>query len=255
MSPPRALITGASSGIGACFAEALAARGHPLVLVARRADRLDALRAALPTDAEVLAADLLDPAGLAAVEARVAVGDIGLLVNNAGIGPPGRFADQDPARVGEVIALNIVALTRLTHAALGPMRARRAGAIVQIASLAAFQPNPGFAVYGATKSYVLALSEAVHEEVKADGVQVLTVCPGFTHTGFQEANGAHVRFLPSWMWSEPDQVVRATLARLNGRTAVLVPAWHDRIAAQLTGWLPRVAVRRVAGWIGLRVGQ
>ncbi|MCB9675109.1 MAG: SDR family oxidoreductase [Alphaproteobacteria bacterium] len=248
----RALVTGASAGIGEAFARELARRGWSLVLVARRESRLASLRATLERDhgvsVEVLAADLLDPAACAEVEARLARDDIELLVNSAGFGPPGVFADQDPAHLTRVIRLNTEVLMRLTHAALGPMRARRSGRIVQLGSTAGFQPDPYFAVYGATKAFVLSFSQAVHEECRGHGVQVLALCPGLTRSEFQDTNDAHAEDLPAWMWSEPDAIVQAALRSLERDDAVLVPRWHDWLAATLATLGPRKWVRRVTAW-------
>ena len=252
---PRALVTGASSGIGQAFARSLASRGQSLVLVARRESRLEALAQQLESQhgvsSEVLAADLLEPDGLARVEERAGAADIGLLVNNAGFGGPGAFADQDITYATQILRLNCEALMRLTHAALGPMRARGDGAIVQVASLAAFQPSPYFAVYAATKAFVLSFSEAVHEEVRLEGVKVLTVCPGFTRTEFQTANEANAEFLPEALWSRPDQIVETTLRSLDRTDAVLIPRWHDWLSASFSTMAPRKLV--VAGAVGRKV--
>ncbi len=250
----RALITGASSGLGEHLAVTMHARGWDLVLVARRKDRLDGLAATFdaerPGSTEVLAADLLDPAQRDAVIERLSRDDIDVLVNNAGFGPPGPFADDDPERAARVVQLNIEVLVRLTHAALGPMRTRKSGHIVQMASLAAYQPAPNFAVYSATKAFVLSFSEAVHEEVKRDGVQILTICPGFTRTEFQDSNDAHASFLPDALWSQPQHVTDCILTHLETGRAVVIPRWHDWLTAQITGWLPRAWVRRIAGSVG-----
>ncbi len=181
-----ALVTGASAGIGAAFAEALAREQYDLVLVARRADRLEELakrlRDARGVAIEVLAADLTDGAGLARVVARVEEGPPDLLVNNAGHGSFGNFAELDIDReVGE-IQLNVVALVRLTRAALPGMIRRGHGAIINVSSMAGFQPMPFNATYGATKAFVNSFTEALHEELRGTGVRVQALCPGFTRT-------------------------------------------------------------------------
>ena len=250
----RALITGASSGIGEHLAVTMHAEGWDLVLVARRKSRLDALAAGFesnrPGSTEVLAADLLDPAQRDAVVERLSRDDIEVLVNNAGFGPPGALVDHDPETLARVVQLNVEVVVRLTQAALRPMCARKQGHIVQIASLAAFQPGPYFSVYSATKAFVLSFSEAVHEEVREQGVQVLTICPGFTRTEFQDSNNAHAPFLPEALWSQPSHVTDTILSHLGSGRAVVIPRWHDWISAQITGLLPRAWVRRIAGRVG-----
>ncbi|MEZ4318094.1 MAG: SDR family oxidoreductase [Myxococcota bacterium] len=256
-STPRALITGASSGIGEAFARAFAERGSDLVLVARRESLLEALRSELESahgvSVELIAVDLAEEAGITQVIERLERGDITLLVNNAGIGGPGAFADTAIDVHARILRLNTEVVLRLTHAALGPMRARRAGRIVQISSLGAFQSSPYFALYCATKAWVLSFSEALHEELRGEGIQVLTVCPGFTRTGFQEANHAEAPFLPGWLWSQPHHVIDATLRSLERGDAVLVPRWHDWWTSLLAKTLPRKLVRRVAAETARRV--
>ena len=248
---PTALVTGASSGIGLAFARALAASGDDLVVVARDTQRLDALAKELGerygTTVEVLTADLTEPEQLAAVEARLADPDrpIDLLVNNAGAGVGGAFLDRDPDAAESAIRLNVVALTRLAHAALGPMVARGRGGLINVSSVAGFQPVPGSAVYSATKAYVTSLTEAVHEEVRGTGVQVLALCPGFTHTEFQARNGYTPRHLPALAWSEPEAVVAEALRDLRRGRALSVPGLHYKALAGLSRLIPRSAVRRI----------
>ena len=164
-----ALVTGASAGIGASFARTLAARGDDVILVARSKPRLDDLAIVLRrengVDVEVLAADLTNTADLASVEARVAARErpVDLLVNNAGFGTSGPFGALPVEHEDEEIRLNVLALVRLTHAALGAMTARGTGAVVNVSSLAGYQPNPGMATYGATKAFVSSFTQAVHE--------------------------------------------------------------------------------------------
>ena len=184
MSRPVALVTGASAGIGRAFATTLARNGHDLVVVARDTARLDALakelEAAHGTTTEVLTADLSHGADVATVEARLAdsARPIDLLVNNAGFGTMGRFHEL-PIR-GEIseIGLNVVAVTRLTHAALPGMVERGCGGVINVSSIAGVQPTPLNATYGATKAFVTSLSEAIHEELKGTGVNCMVLCPG-----------------------------------------------------------------------------
>jgi short-subunit dehydrogenase len=198
---PLALVTGASSGIGADLARELARHGHDLVLTARRVEPMRALAdelRALGCESTIIAADLSKP-GAAAVlarelESRALVLDV--LVNNAGLGAGGPFHESDPARVSEMLYVNMVALTELTRAVLPGMVERRHGRVMFVASTAAFQPGPSMAVYCATKAYVLSLGEAIHYELRGTCVTVTTLCPGPTHTGFTDVakTGSSVLF-------------------------------------------------------------
>ena len=178
----RALITGASSGIGEAFARQLARKGYDVVLVARRRDRMEKLAADVTADngvaAEIVEADLALPDAVAAVEARLRQGDISMVVNCAGFGTRGEFASLPEDRELEEIDVNVRALTRLSHAALETMVPAHRGTIINVASTGAFQPVPYMATYAATKAYVLSFSEALHEEAKPHGVTVTCVCPG-----------------------------------------------------------------------------
>lgn len=196
MSSPAkswALVTGASSGIGAEFARLLAAQGYPLLLSARRADRLEALaeelRASHQTEVRLLVADLSVPGAAEALWAEVEqLGlPISVLVNNAGFGDHGPFAESEWERMQAMIQLNITALTALTRFALPAMRSRRQGHILNVASVAAFQPGPGMAVYFATKAYVLSFTEALWSELQGTGVVATTLCPGPTESEFFDA--------------------------------------------------------------------
>jgi len=192
---PLALVTGASSGIGADLARELARDGHDLVLTARSLAPMQALAAELETygaGTVVIAADLNEPAGAAALASAIdARGlQIEVLVNNAGLGALGRFDQMDPARIGEMLQVNIVALTELTRLLLPGMVARGRGKIMMVASTASFQPGPRMAVYFATKAYVRSFGEAIAEELRGTGVTVTTLCPGATATNFAEVAGA-----------------------------------------------------------------
>lgn len=254
MSRNTAMVTGASAGIGEAYARRLAERGHDLVLVARDRGRLDALAGQLAdrygTSSEVLAADLTDPAARAAVEARLAERErpVHVLVNNAGFGAYGSFAQLDlDAQVGQ-IELNVVALVRLTHAALGPMLERRDGAILNISSVAGFQPTRLMATYGATKAFVTSFTQAVHEEVAGQGVRVCVQCPGFTRTGFADAADAADASakVPGFLWQTADEVACAGLDGLARGKAVVVPGLPNKLLTATTGVLPNGVVRRVS---------
>ena len=187
----RALVTGASSGLGAAFAVALARRGFDIVVVARRRERLEALaedlRGRYEVAVQVLVADLTSSADLQSIESRVASdAALTILVNNAGFGTTGRFAEMDPDLEEGEIRLNVVALSRLTRAALPGMIARGTGSIINVSSVSALLPGPYHATYGATKAFVNSFTEALHEELRGTGVRVQALCPGFTRTEFQD---------------------------------------------------------------------
>jgi short-subunit dehydrogenase len=253
---PTALVTGASAGIGEAIARELAARGNDVVVVARDAARLDTLArelsASYGVEAEVLVADLIDPSQLAKVEARVSDPErpIDVLVNNAGFGTAGDFSTLDVSREESEIRLNVVALTRLTHAALGPMLDRGRGGILNVASLASFQPTAHMAVYGATKAFVSSFTQAVHEEVRGTGVHVTALCPGFTRTEFQERSGATANRVPDMAWQDAPEVARAGLDALARNTSVAVPGAMNKVAAVMSDISPTVITRRVAALLG-----
>jgi short-subunit dehydrogenase len=242
-----ALVTGASSGIGAAFARALDRRGHPLLLVARRRDRLEALAQTLGR-AEVLAADLGDEAEVARVAAHaLALGDVELLVNNAGYGTNGDFLGLDATRERAMIKLNALAPVALAQALLPAMVARKSGGVINVSSIGAFQPVPYMATYGATKAFVLSWSEALAYELRNTGVRVTCVCPGPTATEFFEVaavNPAMAR-LPHVMSAEA--LVARTLAAFDGGRAVVVPGAINWLTAFVTRLFPRIAVRVVTG--------
>ncbi|MEA2828610.1 MAG: uncharacterized protein QOG43_3049 [Actinomycetota bacterium] len=254
---PVALVTGASSGIGAAFARRLAASGSDLVVVARRRDRLDELaselEAAHGVRVEALVADLTDPAQLALVEARLAdpVRPVDLLVNNAGAGGHGAFASLAANDVEAMVRLNLVALMRLTSAALPAMVARGSGGIVNVSSISGEQPIPFVATYAATKAFVTSLSESVHEEVRRQGVAVTAVLPGFTRSEFHDRADMG-RSIPKPFWITADEVAAAALAAVARGQAICVPRASYRLLVALARHAPRGLVRRVAGMVGRR---
>jgi len=248
----RALVTGASAGIGAAFAHQLAAEGTDLVLVARNAERLDAIAQALQAEhgieVRVLRADLTTAEGRRLVGDAAADDDrLDLLVNNAGFGTAGRFATLDADAEEREIQLNVLALVRLTRAALPGMLARGGGAIINVSSLAGFQPGPFNATYGATKAYVNSFSEALAEEVRGSGVRVQVLCPGFTRTEFQERAGIDASRVPAFAWMTADEVAAESLRGLRGGSVVFVPGRANRATASFTGLLPRWLVTRALG--------
>jgi hypothetical protein len=248
-------VTGASSGIGRAFALALADRGHDLVVVARDVDRLETLAQELHdaygASTEVLPADLSDPDGLGAVEARVADGAsaIDLVVNNAGFGTSGHFTGLSIAREQQEIELNVLALVRLTHAALGGMVERGRGGVLNVASIAGYQPTPGNAVYGATKAFVMSFSQAVHEELKGTGVKCMVLAPGFTRTEFQVRAGFDSSEVPGFLWQDAPTVVQHALRAYDRGRAVCVPGPLNAATAAFTAVTPQAVTRRIAGVI------
>ena len=246
----RAMVTGASSGIGRAIAAEYAGRGVDLVLVARSRDRLvglaDELTAATGVDVEVLTADLSSEAGRLATEQRLVADDdpVDALVNNAGVVVDEEVADSDPEdRILEV-ELNVVAVTRLATAAASVFRQRGHGGICNISSITAFWPMPGQATYAAGKAYVLSLSEAMHVELGGTGVHVSAVCPGFTQTEIFDRAGVDVDRVPSPMWLTSEQVARDAVEGLESNDAVVTPGsmWQAmRLASRLT---PTPVLRR-----------
>jgi uncharacterized protein len=229
----RALVTGASSGIGAAFAERLARDGYDLVLVARRVDRLKALAERLQASyrccVEVLAADLSQPADLRRVEEKVA-GDatLDLLVNNAGFANATPFSELDVDVIGALIQVQVVALVRLTRAALPGMVANRRGAIINLSSIAAFTPcpEPFWTVYCATKAFVNTFTRGVQEEVRETGVKLQALCPAFVPTEIFDQGGFSSQ-KPDWVWMMPEVVVDASLTGMRLGEVICFPSLDD----------------------------
>ncbi|NIJ06703.1 hypothetical protein FHS31_000285 [Sphingomonas vulcanisoli] len=228
MTRPIALITGASAGIGAAFARQIAARGYDLVLVARREDRLRALAGELATDSEILAADLESDAGIALVEARIADGPaLTLVINNAGFAARGAVATLDPDRLTAMLRLNVIALSRLSHAAMQRMVADGAGAIINVASGTAFHQIPGNAGYGASKSYVTAFTRHMQGEARGTGVAVQLLVPGVIDTEFHSIAATSIDRYPPGMVMQVDDLVAASLTALDRGEAVCIPSLAD----------------------------
>ncbi|PBI96123.1 Serine 3-dehydrogenase [Variovorax boronicumulans] len=227
-----ALITGASSGIGAVYADRLARRGFDLILVARNRERLAALAAKLSDETgrkvEVLPADLSDRKDIASVEAVLRTrGDITLLVNNAGFGAAGPLLGSDIDKMADMIELNVSALTRLTYAAVPGFVERGAGTLVNIASIVAISPETLNGVYGGTKAFVLALSQSLQHELKDKGVRVQAVLPGATATEFWGVAGVPMAHLPKEIVMTAQDMVDAALAGLDQGEQVTIPALPD----------------------------
>ena len=246
------LITGASAGLGAEFARQLAKRGDRLVLAARRTDRLEALAGELG-NARTVTADLAKANGAAKLMRDIAdAGEhVEYLINNAGFGLRGRFAELDAKRQREMIDLNIGALTELARAVAPGMIERKSGGILNVASTAAFQPGPGMAVYFATKAYVLSLTEALHEELKPFGIKVSALCPGPTRTEFGAVAGFGADGAFKRLAMDSPAVVAAGLKGLEKNHAVVVPGLVNKFGAAGTRFLPRPLLRKIAGAIKL----
>jgi short-subunit dehydrogenase len=247
----RALITGASTGIGRAFAVQLAAEGVDLVVVARGAERLDdlakELEAAHGITVEVIAADLTVGADRCRVEERlVAEPTVDLLVNNAGFGTYGPLVELDVDTEVNEIELNVVALVRLTRVALPGMVERGRGSILNVSSIASLHPTPGHATYGATKAFVTSFSESVHEEVRGTGVRVTAVLPGHTRTEFQDrAELTDMAKIPDLLWQSAEACAAQSLAGMRAGRALVVTGRVNQLAAAGTSVLPRTVKRRI----------
>jgi short-subunit dehydrogenase len=248
----HALVTGASSGIGAAFARALKARGYHVVLVARRRDRLVVLSQELGQDeSSVLAADLSQPGAADEIAAEVVRRgfEIELLVNNAGLGHTSRFDRESRAWISTMLDVNVRAVVEMTHAFLPGMVARRRGQIINVASNAAFQPVPFLAVYAATKSFVVSFTEGIATELAASGVRFQALCPGLTATEFLEVAGNPHRQSPGPEGPVDDRRRRGegVPAGLDQGRLRVIPGFANRALATATHFLPRSWARRVAG--------
>lgn len=234
--PGTALITGASSGIGAEFAQHLAGKGYNLVLTARREDRLNALAEALRKEhgivVETLAADLSDPAGLENVASRIAaVSDLSLLVNNAGFGTGGRFAEIPVEAEVKMVELHVRASIRLIHAALPGMIERGHGGVINVSSIAGLAPMPGTATYGSTKAYLIFFTRALNIELAGTGVRVQALCPGFTLSEFHDTARMSRSSVPGFLWMQASDVVRESLEGLRAGQEVVIPGRLYRLLA------------------------
>lgn len=236
MTFKTALITGASAGLGAEFARQLAAAGTDLVLVARRMDRLETLARDLRSKhgiaVEAVPADLATEEGLAAVENRIAaIPTLDLLVNNAGFGGKGGFVRGEASDHMTMVRVHVGAVVRLTKAALPGMLARGYGAVINVASVAAFSPFSG-AMYSGTKAFLVMFSDNLQAELKDEGVFLQALCPGMTHTEFHEVAAIDKAIVPKPFWMTAEEVVRISLRRI-GRGTLCVPGWKNKIVAFL----------------------
>ena len=232
---PLAVVTGPTAGIGRAFAERLAERGHDLLLVSRDAARLQALATELVgrhgVRAEVAAHDLTDGAGVESLALALAARPhVDVLVNNAGFGTLGPLARTDPAAQGAMVQLHCATPLRLAQAVLPGMIARRAGLVINVASVAAFVSGPGNATYSATKAFVRLLSDGMAAELVGTGVRVQALCPGFTRTEFHGRMGFAATNIPRALWLTADAVVDASLrAADRGGPVTVIPGLHYRL--------------------------
>jgi short-subunit dehydrogenase len=241
-----AVVTGASSGLGALFAEQLAQRGIPLILAGRDEFRLEQVRQrvqrASGIDVELVVGDLGSQAGIEDLIVILGGREIDILVNNAGFGTYGPLAEIDADRDHDLVVVNVEALVRLTHAVLPGMRERGRGGILNVASTIAFQPAPYQATYGASKAFVLSFSQALWAETRDSGVTVSALCPGPTRTGFVDALDADVSNVAIYKkLASPEPVVAAGLRALDRGRPVAVPGWRNWLLANVgrvsPGWM------------------
>lgn len=245
------LITGASSGIGAAFARKLAGRGRNVLLVARAEDKLIALCNELgrltSIRAQYLALDLKQPNAAAQLfeETKKRELEIDMLINNAGFGSMGDFVRVDLEHELEMIQLNVRAVVDLTHRFLRPMRERKHGTIINVASTAGFQAVPYMATYAASKAFVLSFSEAIAEENRLHGIHVMALCPGVTETNFFEAS--NIDRPPMRTIHTPEEVVDAALRGLARHKTVVISGWTNWFTVEAERFVPRSMVTKVAG--------
>ena len=237
-----AVVTGASSGIGEAFARTLAARGYKVVLIARRAERLQALAQELGGD--YLAVDLADSAGLeAACSLLESVEELSLLVNNAGFGTKGYFHESNLARQEEMHRLHVMATLRLTHVALRRLTAEGQGSIINVASVAAFARSAYNISYCATKSWMTVFTEGLHLELREmrSAVRVQALCPGFTYSEFHDVLGVDRATIAKGLWMKAEEIVEASLRGLEKGRWLVIPGWKYRLFCAVMTKLPVAA--------------
>ncbi|HZD89635.1 MAG TPA: SDR family oxidoreductase [Pseudolabrys sp.] len=247
------LVTGASSGIGAALAREFANHGHAVVLTARREEPLralaDEIAAAGHTRPEVVTADLGTAEGVAALAGELAARGLepAYLVNNAGFGVFGEAADIPVEKQLKLIDVDVRAVTDLTLRYIGSVT-RHQGGILNVASIAGFLPGPGLAAYHAAKAFVVSFTEALHQELKADGVRVCALCPGPVETGFFDQAGIPAGYFPAFLARSPERVARAAYEGLMAGHRVVVPGKPNRMVTLLPRLLPRGLIASAGGW-------
>jgi short-subunit dehydrogenase len=254
---PRALVTGASAGIGRELAREFATRGYDLVVVARRRSRLASLKRELESAhgvrVRVVEADLYAAGAVGRLARSLARTPVDVLVNNAGTMEGGGFARSDPERIGQMLQLNVVVLVELTHALLPGMLRRRQGRVMNLASIAAFAPLPNLAVYAATKAFVLSFSEALLEELRGTGITVTAVCPGLTRSEMTDAALERARELAPYrqlLFAEAADVARVACAGCLEGEAIVTPGAANQFYETLMKISPRAARRRLTAQFG-----
>lgn len=250
---PAALVTGASSGIGETFARTLSRMGYVLILVARRKERLERLAAELG-NSQPLAADLTDDRDLLKVESIIAAeSGLEFLVNNAGFGIPGRFHETDPEEQDRMHRLHILAIERLTHAALKGMVERQKGNIINVSSIAGFFTTPHNVTYSATKAWINRFTEGLYLELRSiqSPVRVQALCPGFTYSEFHDVIGMDRDSIPKYLWMSSEDVVKESLKGLERNKLLVIPGWRYRLVSGLLACFPRP----LKHFIALRYGN
>ncbi|MCB1192365.1 MAG: SDR family oxidoreductase [Leptospiraceae bacterium] len=250
IEPNKAYITGASSGIGAAFAKKLA-KDHDIVIIARDTERLNQLAEDIKKNSDskvdIIEADLTKSTDLKKIVKMVTTDkNLSLLVNNAGYGTTGKFVDLKIDQEINQINLNIVALVRLTHAALTNFKSKIGGAIINVASIAGFLPAPYNATYAATKSFVRSFTEAIHKEYKDSGIVLQTLCPGFTKTEFQTRANFDESKIPGFLWMDAADVVKESLEALEREQSICIPGLANKSLTTLLDVLPKNLVQQIA---------
>ena len=261
MATGTALVTGATSGIGAAFARRLARDGYDLVIVARDSDRLEKTAERLGADhgvrVEAIRADLSTDPGREAVAARLTdpTRPVDLLVNNAGLSLNTPFLRSTPEQETRLLSLNVHAVMRLTLAVLPGMVERRRGEVVNVSSVAGFGAAMPGSTYPASKAWVTNFTESVGLSVSRFGVRVMALCPGYVRTGYQQRAGINMSKTPDWMWLDADELVEDALRDLRRGRLVSVPDWKYKVAAFALRHLPRRVLQRVARDTRGRIGR
>lgn len=246
-SRPVALVTGASSGIGAAFARALAEAGYSLILVARNEAKLHRIQQ--ETGGEILIADLATDAGTNDVMKRIsAAHNLDFLVNNAGFGTKGRFSEAPLAGQEAMHRVHVLATMKLTHAALPAMVARNRGHIVNVSSVAAFGQSVGGVSYSSTKAWMNSFTEGIWLELSRmdSDVRVQALCPGFTHTDFHDTLQMDTTNIPESLWHQPSDIVSASLTGLAHNELFVIPGWRYKAWVTMQKFLPRAVVHAIA---------
>ncbi|MCW2505915.1 MAG: short-chain dehydrogenase [Actinomycetia bacterium] len=254
---PIALVTGATAGIGAAFVRLLSSEGYDLVLVARDEARLKSSAAGLPGEAEIISADLSTTGGCQLVEQRLADDGrpVDLLVNNAGIGLAHSFVNNSIDDEERLLAINVRAVMRLTHAALPGMIARGRGGVINVSSVAGFAPMLPGHTYSASKAWVTNFSESLYTSMRPRGVRVMALAPGFVRTEFHDSAGIDMDKLSDWQWLDADDVVRTALADLRRWRPVSTPSVAYKVLGGLARHVPRPLFRAVTGRASKRIGR